>query len=289
MGTATWVSIPHNTNSPTSFRDWGQPFSQALATVGLVQTADTGQIDWSTVANPSSSSTLVGYEIWRFNDSLQATAPVFLRVEYRSSTTTVNPRMDILIGTASDGAGNVTQFLPTLQLNATTAGLTNQPCYMSSGDGHGLVFALWTGSTSGYRLCGFMERTRDAAGNATGAGFYHISQNNGTFSAQYFLNTYASPNPFNSPVVAGRKWSGGVMFGGALGLAWDGTVPAFPNMFTDARGNYWYSKLMLAGAPADYTDGVTFQIDGVTHIAMNTIGGADGANSANAIAIFRWT
>ena len=48
-------------------RDWGSKLSAAIQSVGLVKTADTGQIDWNTVVN---GATVRGYEIFRFNDTL---------------------------------------------------------------------------------------------------------------------------------------------------------------------------------------------------------------------------
>ena len=70
MTTASWsFSIDHQTDA--SFRAWGSDVSTHLATVGLVQTIDTGQINWSTVTRPG-TNTSGGYEIWCFNDSLSA-------------------------------------------------------------------------------------------------------------------------------------------------------------------------------------------------------------------------
>jgi hypothetical protein len=45
-----------------------QGIAAQIAAMGLVQTSDTGQINWVTVARPA-LNTIAGYEIWRFNDA----------------------------------------------------------------------------------------------------------------------------------------------------------------------------------------------------------------------------
>src|SRR4051812_43985318 len=77
------LTIPFG--SDALFRSWGSGLSAQFAAMGLVKTADTGQIDWSTITTPVASSQKMGYEIWRFNDALQATKPVFIRIDFGSS------------------------------------------------------------------------------------------------------------------------------------------------------------------------------------------------------------
>jgi hypothetical protein len=91
-----------------------------LATVGLIQTADTGQIDWTTVTMGGSG--VDGYEIWRFNDALQASAPVFMKIGYGNANLTTVPGVYLQVGTGSDGSGNLTG-LTTTGFNKT--GYTN--------------------------------------------------------------------------------------------------------------------------------------------------------------------
>lgn len=70
MTTASWsFSIDHQTDA--AFRAWGSDVNAHLAAVGLKQTIDTGQINWSTVTRPG-TNTSGGYEIWCFNDSLSS-------------------------------------------------------------------------------------------------------------------------------------------------------------------------------------------------------------------------
>src|SRR3954462_11008588 len=95
-------TTPLDHTSTTGFRAWGSEFSAGLATVGLVQTADTGQINWSTVTIPG-ANTAAGYEIWRFADST-----LYLKFEYGTAPSTVQPQMWITVGTGSNGSGTIT-------------------------------------------------------------------------------------------------------------------------------------------------------------------------------------
>src|SRR5512138_2499573 len=80
MATDAWTRTFPNSDDG-EFRSWGSDLSSRLAGVGLVQTSDTGQINWGSVSRPSEDN-YGGYEVWRFDDALQGTAPVFIKIEY---------------------------------------------------------------------------------------------------------------------------------------------------------------------------------------------------------------
>lgn len=92
------------------FRSWGSAVSAAIVASGLTVTADTGQINWTTVTRPTAANTKAGYEIYRFNDTAQATYPIYLRIDYGSSAQASGqgPATWLTVGTGSDGAGNIT-------------------------------------------------------------------------------------------------------------------------------------------------------------------------------------
>ena len=189
MAIASFSSKPIN-NTDANFRLWGGGLSNAIQAVGLVRTADTGQINWSTVTRPLADSAMQGYEIFRFNDTLQSTAPIFLKIEYGSGDYGAScPSFKTTIGKGTDGAGNITGVLHatanTQALNATNTG--DFLSYVSSGDGSMLVFSLWptatTVATHGWRFA--LERSRDSGGNATGLGtFAYRLDGTGTTTAQ---------------------------------------------------------------------------------------------------------
>src|SRR5262245_52043536 len=106
--TATTTLILAN-DTDAHFRAWPQWIHDKLSAAGWVQTSDTGQIDLTTVVKPAAVSTSQGYEIWRMADSLQATFPVFMKLEYGSGASSANnPQIWITLGTGSNGSGTLT-------------------------------------------------------------------------------------------------------------------------------------------------------------------------------------
>lgn len=108
--TTTAYSTVLSTTNDVEFRAFVQEYHDSLVTIGLTQTSDTGQINPATVNKPTVNNTVAGYEIWRFNDTIQATSPIFLKIEYGLSSTLNNQPSKVwfTVGTGSDGAGNIT-------------------------------------------------------------------------------------------------------------------------------------------------------------------------------------
>jgi hypothetical protein len=87
--------------------------------LGWVNTSDTGQLDISTLPSLGLSSiSYSGYKIYRMNDSLQATYPVYVKVEYGNGYQGLYcPGLRVSFGTGSDGAGNLTGYLNTITIS----------------------------------------------------------------------------------------------------------------------------------------------------------------------------
>lgn len=166
------------------FRTWGLAASTAIQATGLTKTGDTGQINWATVTKPVSTQVKAGYEIYRFNDVLQATRPIFLRVDYGSGGVASGHSMStwITIGTASDGAGTLTGLtLGPYQsgYNGTGAPInTGMSMHFSYSATYGYVFMNFgmgpnvasgdgSATTPG---CWMIERFKDSSGNPIGTG-----------------------------------------------------------------------------------------------------------------------
>ena len=97
--------LPATFNDDATFRQWGRGISEQIAAMGLVRTSDTGQIDWATVLKPASTA-FAGYEMWRFDDALQATAPVFIKLEYGANAGN-RPYLRPQVGQGTSGTGIV--------------------------------------------------------------------------------------------------------------------------------------------------------------------------------------
>lgn len=175
------------------WRTLGSAYNTALAAAGFVQTSDTGQINWTTVNKPTAVNTIAGYEIWRFNDSLQATKPIYFKIEYQSNGNTASGNsmyIKFTLATGSNGSGSLTGTSTGALFsgsNYSGFAMTNTAmlCQFthSTANGYGLLnFGIAPTAASGtipaYTSCGFIiiERTKDSSGNPTGNGvsvIYH--------------------------------------------------------------------------------------------------------------------
>lgn len=188
MATVGPTNIPAFFNTDADFRTWGSTISAALATLGLVNTADTGQINWTTVVKPAGTSTQSGYEIWRFADSLQGTTPVYLKLTYGSAAAADRPSLWIQVGSGSNGTGTLTGQTNTQVQSAgsvsKTAGVTLP--FWACGNSGELLLAVNV-DTGGTNTVGFflsVERPKDSNDTTTADGVYStwMSQNVGVTS-----------------------------------------------------------------------------------------------------------
>jgi hypothetical protein len=168
-------NLPAFIGDDATFRAWGSGIAAQISAMGLVQTSDTGQINWATVARPAINS-LAGYEMWRFNDALQATKPVFIRLDYRIASVADRPALQPRVGTATDGAGTLTGqvgalFSPLLSGVSKTAGVV-LPSFCS-GNSSRLNLFTYVDPAGGNAAWGWMlwvERTKTDLGVNTGDG-----------------------------------------------------------------------------------------------------------------------
>ncbi len=169
MAIASFNSAPTNTTT-AQFLAWAQSLSQAIQAVGLVRTTDTGQINWGTAVAPTAPNQSVGYEIYRLNDALQATAPFFFKIEYGSGSATATPAVWITTGIGSDGAGNITS--PSSRQQVACGSSTSTSSFQSyvSGNVNRLAVAMWGGNTTSnaYSTVFAVERSHAADGSDTG-------------------------------------------------------------------------------------------------------------------------
>lgn len=171
MATRTWVSgISHADDA--GFRAWGLELSTELDAY-LPKTTDTGQINWSAVTRPAVNAA-AGYEIRRFNDSLQATAPIFIKIEYGTAPALTHPAIWVTVGTGSNSSGTLTGTVTQRALCAMSGapGQSNYPTLLSSVPGFfGLMWKA--GAQSGNVGIGFFAIARHAnsSGVSTADGF----------------------------------------------------------------------------------------------------------------------
>jgi hypothetical protein len=174
MATAT-TTLTLSNNTSANFRAWAQWIHDTLDTFGLVQTADTGQIDLTTVAAPGVANTAQGYEIWRMDDALQATVPVFFKIEYGSGAAAADPSVWLTVGTGSNGTGTITAA-PAIGTRIQYSGITFTTSALNvyaSGDTNRFVFGMGSDVASAGKILAFgIERTKAVDGTDSSDGVH---------------------------------------------------------------------------------------------------------------------
>lgn len=119
-------------------RTFAQAIHDQLVAVGLTQTSDTGQANLATITRPGTNA-VSGYEIFRFNDTEQATLGCFLKIEYGTGNAATVPAVRYTVGNSTNGAGtlvNATSYSPLMAwLNTTDVAAQTRPAFASYAEG----------------------------------------------------------------------------------------------------------------------------------------------------------
>lgn len=178
----------------SQYIDWGTRLSGALR-AALPRTNDSGQVNWSAVSSIQPGGVVRDYEVFGFTDSLQATKPIYIRLDWGLQTaSTSGPSMQIQVGTSTNGSGilsGITYGVSAVAANtlgstnstmvfaATTSNTVNpRYCYASS-DGSYLAFfaniqqaGVGLAQNASDAMAAFVvERTRDIDGTPNGNGY----------------------------------------------------------------------------------------------------------------------
>jgi hypothetical protein len=190
MATTVYTKAPNPNQTQASFIDVWSAFSAALTTVGFLKTTDTGQVDWASNPAHPATTTFPYYEIRKFSDALQATAPLFMKIEYGMTANTNIIRFQL--GTATDGAGNLTKQLSAVFTLSGSATTTTGQCYVSYGDGR-VSWTLWPTVASAAQTVS-VARTVNDDGSPNGDGFNVVTGSNA--KQQQFVPSEGGGAPF---------------------------------------------------------------------------------------------
>jgi|SRR6188768_490336 len=173
MATLFSNALVSSNTTDAQFRGWATFIRDVfLLSGGWMQTADTGQMNFATVLAPTVANTKQGYAVFRMNDALQATSPVFVRLDFGGGASPSGPGLWLTVGTGSDGAGNITNkrfdggasVAPTITFNSN---LTASNSYGSSAPNR-VQFSLFVRSSSFGQITVSLERSKDVTGADTG-------------------------------------------------------------------------------------------------------------------------
>lgn len=187
MATSGPTQLTATFTGDADYRTWVQGIHDALIACGMTQTADTGQINPATVLRPA-ANVVAGYEIWRFNDSLQGSCPVFFKLEYATGTSNDRPSIFIQAGTSSNGAGGLTGQLSgrtQCRSGSVDATVTTRATVAQGDSGQIHLYVNDPGAqVSAFSLGFAIERTKDASGAKTADGFTLMTIDSGGIAVQ---------------------------------------------------------------------------------------------------------
>ena len=182
MSYAATTVVTNTITTNAQFRTWGLIYAAKFASMGWVQSAEAGQIDWAAVATPGVINTVAGYEIWHFNDALQATVPIFLKIEYGAGAAVANGSLWITVGTGSTGIGGLTGIVSTRQQVQCTATAGAISHYWSGDTNRGTIAVVGAAAATSMHLG--IERTVDNVGALTGEGILLVYRGTSAWGQQ---------------------------------------------------------------------------------------------------------
>ena len=271
-----------------NFKSWGQAMSTFIASQ-WTQTADTGQINWSTVTLPAAGA-IGGFEVYRPNDAL---TPIYLRIDYGRATSSSAAWFEVTIGTGTNGAGTLTGNVSSIHLggqnNSNNASGGTSATWECDFSGSGSRLGLLLGRTAGSQVAQgfFVERSLDNTGAYTSTYMTlvtvgNFSGTNCTYQSTVLLSgtpVNANGGALTNPVVI-ADISTSCSANGGISIS-----PVFPSF-----GNFGNPMTCVASARgADIVDGTTFTsvLYGSTFTYMGTKGTNStqffGPNSASAL------
>jgi len=190
MGYTSRQYLSQDCSTLANFIQWGSAASAALSSSGWIQTGDTGQVNWGTIAAlPALGSTV--YEIWHPNDALQTGATAYFLKVYYGRAGAGSPYYGGQVGFATDGAGNfVGNFAAGIGLGSFSNISNVYECNFC-GDVNRFCVSMWRNGNFPY-FWG-VERTIDPTGADSSEGVVLLGQNS-YIQVLCFTQQTASPN-----------------------------------------------------------------------------------------------
>ena len=256
MATQSWSEVL-SCSSDANFRAWGLALSNALTNLGIPKSADTGQVNWATVTAPSGS--YPGFEIRYLNDSLHSTYPIYIKIEYGSSSTNTRPGLRFSFSRATDGAGGLVGTYPIPvtagDFSTSNSGAT-QAWVASSCDASGFVIP----APDYQEMFWMVERSRDSSGNITPQGFSFlrrsISSIGGVNPVSHWTHNFQ--NNVMYAMVSPQVYYPTALHTGSTSLFDGSNVYLAPLYGWGAPDGLWYHKGVLGYAQADFSLYSTF-------------------------------
>jgi hypothetical protein len=270
--------IPDN-STDAKFIAWAQFIEDTLVTTGgWTLSTETGETPPASLLHPTVANTKKGFRIYKMSDALQATAPVFMRVDYGGANGPNVPGIWITIGTGSNGAGVITGILYNGGASSTpnvasqtfiASGAFNS--YGSAGSNRASI-AMFVSTAQAYHFVFTIERSKDTAGNDTADGLMMVYRE-GPQSATSMTHTrYMTMIPGTQPTAelglsyVLTRQNPSETFGGDIGV---GVISHFKGLAQQPGVNFLIMNSVDASAESTVT--VTMYTVTRTYIHLNAL------------------
>lgn len=178
MATFTDLTLVADVSTDARFRNICTFIDVGLRTTsGWTKTTCTGEADPTTIAHPTVANTKQGFRVYAMADSLQATAPIYMRVDWGSGGAAATFAMWVTLGTGvNTGTGAITgvAFGP-IQFGGNTNSTGAVKSY-GSGSTNRFCIALFTTTSNVGWMCFGVERTKNSNGVDTSDGLLILGQ-----------------------------------------------------------------------------------------------------------------
>jgi len=216
MTTALFTANPLYNGGP-NFRIWSQKTHDAILSTGIADASGSDSITYGSdstafeaLANPT-AYVQAGFQIYKFDDALQATAPVFIKIGYGRGTNTAYPAIYVTVGNTSDGVDTVSGPPVTDVATPLSSGLQTDALsqYMICGDTNRIIVTGPSWELDSQSLPDEMyflsvERTKDANGDDTDEGIL-VAQVHNASTYYWYTMPYSGPTPAND-----TRWPAGI-------------------------------------------------------------------------------
>ena len=230
--TLTQFNTTNNYTTDALFQTDVAIIHNAILSVGLVQTSDTGQINPATVLRSATTNTPSGYIIYAFADALQATYPVYIKIEYGAGVGTSEIGFWVTVGFATNGAGTITGYsqtnrfvFPSSTTNVTTpGGISGSTSRLTA------ALMLYNGTPAYVSLWFSIERLQSTAGADTSQGIVLAYAQHGSASSSISGSQVVYYSGYQPPATSAL---GSLMPNQPVGTTWviganTGTGPILP-------------------------------------------------------------
>lgn len=172
MATRTLAQIPDISTDVTNvdIQNCATFVENVLVTDGTwTRETATGETAPGSLTRPTAANTKQGFRVYAMADSLQATRPVFMRVDYGSGAAAAQFGIWLTIGTTHDGAGGIggNGILTPIQVQGNTSNNATSTTSYGSADKNRVSITMFINITGGTNIGQYswgVERTKDSNG-----------------------------------------------------------------------------------------------------------------------------